>query len=142
MSNANTYNDPYATPYQGEHFAQQQAAYPDNPSYDQSSQHDTYMAPNQSTEKMLGDTPVQRAQPGRQNLGTAPKSWAEMGPPPRSTGILRMWRKDERGPQWFRGGGLRSGFRLFFCCLIIALITIISIILAIALVSRISPELC
>ena len=47
-----------------------------------------------------GTLPTQRAQPGRQGLSGAPKSWAEMGPPPRSTGILRMWRKDERGPQW------------------------------------------
>lgn len=48
-----------------------------------------------------------REQPGRSNLGGigAPMSTFEaFGPPPRSTGILRMWRKDERGKQWTRVG--------------------------------------
>lgn len=45
--------------------------------------------------------PVERERKGRQNVGGNSKSWAQ-GPPPRSTGILRMWRKDERGKQWTR----------------------------------------
>lgn len=47
--------------------------------------------------------PVERERKGRQGAGAsgASKSWAQ-GPPPRSTGILRMWRKDERGKQWTR----------------------------------------
>ncbi|WWD20304.1 hypothetical protein CI109_104780 [Kwoniella shandongensis] len=61
---------------------------------------------NMSTEKMVDETRVEesteRAQPGRQGLRQPPRSIAEMGPPPRSTGILRMWRKDERGKQWSR----------------------------------------
>lgn len=59
-------------------------------------------ASNQSTEKMI-DEPVntERLRKGRQNL-PVPQTFAEMGPPPRSTGILRMWRKDERGKQWSR----------------------------------------
>lgn len=47
----------------------------------------------------------QRQQPGRAHLGAAgpPISHFEaFGPPPRSTGVLRMWRKDERGKQWTR----------------------------------------
>lgn len=49
---------------------------------------------------------TERLQPGRQNIGQAPmSSFAAMGPPPRSTGILRMWRKDERGKQWTRVSG-------------------------------------
>jgi hypothetical protein len=50
-------------------------------------------------EEMAG---TERAQKGRQGLQAPPMTWAEMGPPPRSTGILRMWRKDERGKQWSR----------------------------------------
>ena len=59
-----------------------------------------------STEKIVDDgaygQSTERAQPGRSGLRQPPRSFAEMGPPPRSTGILRMWRKDERGKQWFR----------------------------------------
>nr|XP_019043544.1 hypothetical protein I302_08123 [Kwoniella bestiolae CBS 10118]OCF22474.1 hypothetical protein I302_08123 [Kwoniella bestiolae CBS 10118] len=62
--------------------------------------------PNSSTEKMNDEgqyqESTQRAQPGRSGLRRPPVSIAEMGPPPRSTGILRMWRKDERGKQWSR----------------------------------------
>jgi len=61
---------------------------------------------NQSQEKIL-DQPgygTERAQPGRSGLNQPMKSYAGMGPPPRSTGILSMWRKDERGKQWFRVG--------------------------------------
>ena len=45
--------------------------------------------------------PVERERKGRQGADGNSKSWAQ-GPPPRSTGILRMWRKDERGKQWTR----------------------------------------
>ncbi|WRT69696.1 uncharacterized protein IL334_006686 [Kwoniella shivajii] len=60
---------------------------------------------NASTEKIAEDSQfenTQRQQPGRSGLRQPPRSIAEMGPPPRSTGILRMWRKDERGKQWSR----------------------------------------
>lgn len=46
--------------------------------------------------------PGERERPGRMGLGQPTSSFAAMGPPPRSTGILRMWRKDERGKQWTR----------------------------------------
>jgi hypothetical protein len=60
---------------------------------------------NPSTEKILDEYPAtgtERAQPGRQRLNQNPVSWADIGPPPRSTGIMRMWRIDERGKQWTR----------------------------------------
>ena len=51
--------------------------------------------------------PVERERKGRQGGGAGGTSWAQ-GPPPRSTGILRMWRKDERGKQWTRVCDLQS----------------------------------
>lgn len=115
-------NDRYADPYQ-QHQQQGQGQYA---SYDQSypsdnhpanPQHDDGYSNHQqpeyypSTDKInVNDqeaytTPViERERKGRQNIGGgggAEKSWAN-GPPPRSTGILRMWRKDERGKQWTR----------------------------------------
>jgi len=72
----------------------------------QSDQIPTGYQHNRSSEKMVEDGSygqnTERAQPGRQGLHKPARSWAEIGPPPRSTGILRMWRKDERGRQWFR----------------------------------------
>ncbi|WWC95829.1 hypothetical protein V866_002696 [Kwoniella sp. B9012] len=84
--------------------------------------------PNSSTEKMNDEGQyqenTQRAQPGRSGLRRPPVSIAEMGPPPRSTGILRMWRKDERGKQWSRGGGVRMSLRLCCCCFTIGIILV------------------
>lgn len=57
---------------------------------------------NPSTEKVFDPQNTERALPGRSGLRNQATSWAEVGPPPRSTGILRMWRKDERGQQWTR----------------------------------------
>ncbi|WVQ95829.1 hypothetical protein IAU59_002928 [Kwoniella sp. CBS 9459] len=94
-----------------------------------------------STEKLPEDAQyenanTERAQPGRSGLRQPPRSIAEMGPPPRSTGILRMWRKDERGKQWSRGGGVRMSLRMCCCCVTIAIILIVSIILSIVLYVR------
>nr|XP_018260305.1 uncharacterized protein I303_07223 [Kwoniella dejecticola CBS 10117]OBR82463.1 hypothetical protein I303_07223 [Kwoniella dejecticola CBS 10117] len=95
--------------------------------------------PHSSTEKVTDEGQyenTQRAQPGRSGLRQPPRSIAEMGPPPRSTGILRMWRKDERGKQWSRGGGVRMSLRLCCCCFTIAIILVVSIILSIILYVR------
>lgn len=49
----------------------------------------------------LGEiAPGQRQTAGRAGLQNPTSSFAAMGPPPRSTGILREWRKEERGHQW------------------------------------------
>ncbi len=93
------YNDG-SNPYNDDH---RYSTYPTEPSGG------NYQA-NPSTEKIVDDgaygQSTERAQPGRSGLRPPPRSFAEMGPPPRSTGILRMWRKDERGQQWFRVGQL------------------------------------
>jgi hypothetical protein len=59
---------------------------------------------NSATNEDYSGPVLERERKGRQNIGgggEGGKSWAN-GPPPRSTGILRMWRKDERGKQWTR----------------------------------------
>ena len=113
-------NDRYSDPYQqhqgqgqGQYTSYDQSypsdSYPANPQHD-----DTYSAHQQpeyypSTDKInvneseaYAPPVIERERKGRQNIGGgAEKSWAN-GPPPRSTGILRMWRKDERGKQWTR----------------------------------------
>lgn len=123
----NNYSDPYAQapayPDQQSYPSHQQAhpsgyatetAYPpaapfasDNRQSYHSMGQDAGFHPNESTEKMvepeggyIGGT--ERERPGRQGQGGPNMSWAGMGPPPRSTGILRMWRKEERGSQWIR----------------------------------------
>lgn len=52
---------------------------------------------------------TERVNPGRAGLHNPTSSFAAMGPPPRSTGVLRMWRKDERGKQWFRVSDMVEG---------------------------------
>lgn len=92
------YDDPYrAAPGQGQQEQTGQPTWQHDAPYE-----DHAYTSNQSTEKMV-DEPgnTERLRKGRQNI-PAPQTWAEMGPPPRSTGILRMWRKDERGKQWSR----------------------------------------
>ncbi|EIW71546.1 hypothetical protein TREMEDRAFT_60470 [Tremella mesenterica DSM 1558] len=76
-----------------------------------------------------------RAVPGRQGLGPA-KSIAEMGLPPRETGILREWRKDERGNQWAKHGAIGNTWRFCCCFFTVTLIIFVSVVLAIALYVR------
>jgi hypothetical protein len=95
--------DPYSNqpaPYESypNYPHQSTSNYADDANYDDAPRYPTYAGDpsgeyHQSTEKIL-DEPAygtERAQPGRSGL--RPKSFAEMGPPPRSTGILREWRK-------------------------------------------------
>lgn len=109
MSNYATYRDPYAEqgaeylddrghptsgPQHGqEPYYPQYNSYGDSPGFEKTTPDDV--------DDNIGGT--ERERPGRQHLGGPPvSSFAAMGPPPRSTGILRMWRKDERGKQWTR----------------------------------------
>ena len=109
MNQHQVHQDPYAQDgynHDQQYITQPNYADASSSSFDQSVNHnEAFVTTNHSSEKMMNDAYPEntlRAQPGRQGLRAPPKSWAEMGPPPRSTGILRMWRKDERGPQWFR----------------------------------------
>ncbi|KAJ9110786.1 hypothetical protein QFC20_002827 [Naganishia adeliensis] len=49
-------------------------------------------------------------------------------PPPKSTGMLRMWRKENRAG-WVEGGGWRAFARMFSCCFLSFLFVVISVIL-------------
>ncbi|OCF34489.1 hypothetical protein I317_04917 [Kwoniella heveanensis CBS 569] len=149
------YNDSYNDPYnQGQYgHGEQQYGHDSQPPpftandygnpYGEEPRYPSYPADPSlgSTEKLPEEAQyenanTQRAQPGRSGLRQPPRSIAEMGPPPRSTGILRMWRKDERGKQWSRGGGVRMSLRMCCCCVTIAIILIVSIILSIVLYVR------
>ena len=107
--NSHQYNDQtYDTEPTVAHHGQN-TSYPDDPNpYAPEGEHPSYPADRDypSTEKIVDDGAygqnTERSQPGRSGLRQPPRSFAEMGPPPRSTGILRMWRKDERGKQWLR----------------------------------------
>lgn len=120
-------NDRYADPYQQHQYAtydqgtpygysnEQPHGYTGNePNYSspdvhnqsQNQQPDYYTSTDKINENSAAPgeeytVPVERERKGRQNIGGDGRSWAQ-GPPPRSTGILRMWRKDERGKQWTR----------------------------------------
>ncbi|KAE8542520.1 hypothetical protein D1P53_001299 [Cryptococcus gattii VGV] len=121
------YDDPYNDPYSGQqrqytsdaNFADPRAHY--GPSYayhDANPYEEELQYPSYPTDPSSGDylndanmekTPenvryesTERAQPGRAGLRRPATSFAGLGPPPRSTGILRVWRKDERGKQWSR----------------------------------------
>lgn len=105
------YNDPYRHSRAGPEAPYEDHNPPSNPGYQISSS--TEKMVDQSSMHLAGEMGedqyghgnaegTERAQKGRQGLQAPPMTWAEMGPPPRSTGILRMWRKDERGKQWSR----------------------------------------
>ncbi|RSH93282.1 hypothetical protein EHS25_007636 [Saitozyma podzolica] len=136
-------HDRYADPYAGSaayqsHQYQPSHSYADNelqppePPYTESG---GYQA-SSSTEKMVdASMGTERLHKGRQGPQQG-RSWAEAGPPPRSTGILRMWRKGERGKQWSRGGGARTFLRFCCCSTTLIIILLVSIILAILLYVR------
>ncbi|WVQ74987.1 hypothetical protein IAR50_004595 [Cryptococcus sp. DSM 104548] len=149
MSHSDPYNDPYArhqqqynANYAGDNTNYEQRPYryqEENP-YGEEPRYPTYSSDptageylNSSTEKVADQAYPQntaRAQPGRAGMARPTTSFAELGPPPRSTGILRVWRKDERGKQWSRGGGVRTSLRFCCCTITTAIIMIISVVLA------------
>lgn len=99
-----TYHNSYPTTPQDENPYAHDAEPQYNASNDYTSQ------PYASTDKMV-EPPAEyagteRVRKGRTGAEGAAKSWGTTGPPPRSTGILRMWRKDERGKQWTRVSGV------------------------------------
>ncbi|XAO25632.1 hypothetical protein I312_104460 [Cryptococcus bacillisporus CA1280] len=157
------YDDPYNDPYSGQqrqytsdanfadpraHYGQSYAYHDPNP-YEEELQYPSYPT-DPSSGDYLNDSNMEkapedvryesteRAQPGRAGLRRPTTSFAGLGPPPRSTGILRVWRKDERGKQWSRGGGIRTSLRFCCCCVTVAILMIVSIILAILLVSAVA----
>lgn len=76
---------------------------------------------------------ARNSQPGGAGLGDdRPMSQWTIPPPPKSTGILRMWRKENRA-SWVKGGGFRTFFRLFSCCFLTFIFLLISVILTILL---------
>ncbi|KAL0249929.1 hypothetical protein I308_103232 [Cryptococcus tetragattii IND107] len=155
------YDDPYNDPYSGQqrqhtsdanfadpraHYGQSYAYHDANP-YEEELQYPSYPTDPSSGDYLndvnMEKTPenvryesTERAQPGRAGLRRPATSFAGLGPPPRSTGILRVWRKDERGKQWSRGGGIRTSLRFCCCCVTVAILMIVSIILAILLYVR------
>jgi len=126
----NNYSDPYAAnPPGGPYGAKENEDFSNPPYAHQSSvDYNSYGGTETQTPTSMSSTPTpkgvgaekphpddldgvnnlgeiggtERERPGRAGLHQPTSSFAAMGPPPRSTGILRMWRKDERGKQWFR----------------------------------------
>ncbi|KZO97820.1 hypothetical protein CALVIDRAFT_497006 [Calocera viscosa TUFC12733] len=133
-----SYSDPYTAPHQAynNNYAPQyptasgQQNYPDeqehNP-YEQQPRYPTYDA-QPYTDNPGGVAPY--ADYGRGYVDSEERekrfndARVSMGPPPKDTGMLRIWRRDGRGKQWTKGGGLRSCCR-FFCCFLMTLIFIV-----------------
>ncbi|ODO00840.1 hypothetical protein L198_03167 [Cryptococcus wingfieldii CBS 7118] len=156
MAHSDPYNDPYGRQQQqyntshaadNTNYGQQPYHYQEENPYGEEPRYPTYSSDptagdylNSSTEKVADESYPQgntaRAQPGRSGMARPTTSFAEMGPPPRSTGILRVWRKDERGKQWSRGGGVRTSLRFCCCTITTAIIMIISVVLAVLLYIR------
>lgn len=98
--------DPYDDPYNR---SNQYYPSPANEAYNYADpayheQHDNALQYNASTEKVLDEYPINTERERKGRAGLRPGTSWGAGPPPRSTGILRMWRKDERGKQWSRVG--------------------------------------
>ncbi|KAL5532647.1 hypothetical protein ACEPAF_4421 [Sanghuangporus sanghuang] len=53
--------------------------------------------------------------------------------PPKSTGAIRIWRKDNRGPLWTKGGRGKCCLRFFCCSVLIFLFLLIGIILSLGI---------
>ncbi|OCB89809.1 hypothetical protein A7U60_g2990 [Sanghuangporus baumii] len=56
--------------------------------------------------------------------------------PPKSTGAIRIWRKDNRGPLWTKGGRGKCCLRFFCCSVLIFLFLLIGIILSLGIGGR------
>ncbi|KAG8920816.1 hypothetical protein FRC00_009496 [Tulasnella sp. 408] len=80
------------------------------------------------------DEPLARPRPqfAQQSRDSQRVSFA----PPKSTGDLRLWRHDERGNMWTKGGRRRCVGRFCCCTVMMTLFLIVSIVLALALWAR------
>ncbi|KZT52705.1 hypothetical protein CALCODRAFT_501972 [Calocera cornea HHB12733] len=149
------YNDPYAAPHQAysntysnapgpaaqyptASGAPGQPAYPDEQEYNPYEQQPRYPTYDQQPYSDNPGGPAGYADYGRGYAGQEggekryDDARVSMGPPPKDTGMLRIWRRDGRGKQWTKGGGFRSCCR-FFCCFLMTLIFIVlAIILSLA----------
>ncbi|KIO26264.1 hypothetical protein M407DRAFT_243815 [Tulasnella calospora MUT 4182] len=96
------------------------------------------ITPNDSFQTDYGagyqDEPLPRPRP--QFAQQARDSQRVSFAPPKSTGDLRLWRHDERGNMWTKGGRRRCVGRFCCCTVMMTLFLIISIVLALALWAR------
>jgi hypothetical protein len=98
--NQHQYADPYAK-------EQQQAQYDDEPPYHlpQNPRYDSTPNPYDAEKRQTRFEDPEEEYGTREsrygaNLDPRPPSQWTIPPPPKSTGFLRIWRKDERGKQW------------------------------------------
>ncbi|KAF8586508.1 hypothetical protein K439DRAFT_1408619 [Ramaria rubella] len=64
------------------------------------------------------------------------KEFDPFEPPPKSTGDLRMWRHDQNGNLWIKGGRGRCIGRFCCCTIMIAILLLVSIVLTLAIFLR------
>ncbi|EJU05293.1 hypothetical protein DACRYDRAFT_19845 [Dacryopinax primogenitus] len=144
------YNDPYAAPNQGYNMNYVgQPQYPpqasNQPNYNDAQEFNPYEhQPRFPTYDQQPYTDNPGGQAGYTDYSRPPydreKKFAEarmsVGPPPKDTGMLRIWRQHGRGKQWTRGGGLRSCCRFFGCFLLSFIFILLAVILSLAVFIR------
>ncbi|KAI5121649.1 hypothetical protein M0805_002725 [Coniferiporia weirii] len=125
------YRDPY--------YSSQHQPYSDGPEfnpYNARQQHPTYDQSGYTDEDYPSATQSGEHDPNAGN-GREKSRYEEAFPPvlrpPESTGAIRLWRKDHRGPLWMKGGRGKCCLRFCCCTLFTAIFLIIGIVLSLAI---------
>ncbi|KAL5489807.1 hypothetical protein ACEPAI_4639 [Sanghuangporus weigelae] len=127
-----SYQDPYYAPQHTRPYADQPVDYDpynnrqQHPTYDQSGYQDDDVYRNTG---FGGDDGVGHTREKSRHEETFPPVFR----PPKSTGAIRIWRKDNRGPLWTKGGRGKCCLRFFCCSVLIFLFLLIGIILSLGI---------
>ncbi|KAL5529714.1 hypothetical protein ACEPAG_5699 [Sanghuangporus baumii] len=127
-----SYQDPYYAPQHTRPYADAPVDYDpyntrqQHPTYDQSGYQDDDAYRNTG---FGGDDGVGHSREKSRYEETFPPVFR----PPKSTGAIRIWRKDNRGPLWTRGGRGKCCLRFFCCTVLIFLFLLIGIILSLGI---------
>ncbi|KAL5511141.1 hypothetical protein ACEPAH_4356 [Sanghuangporus vaninii] len=127
-----SYQDPYYAPQHTRPYADAPVDYDpyntrqQHPTYDQSGYQDDDAYRNTG---FGGDDGVGHAREKSRYEETFPPVFR----PPKSTGAIRIWRKDNRGPLWTKGGRGKCCLRFFCCTVLIFLFLLIGIILSLGI---------
>ncbi|PAV24018.1 hypothetical protein PNOK_0108600 [Pyrrhoderma noxium] len=130
-----SYQDPYYS-QNNRHYDNQQP-YSDYNPYSNTQQHPTYDQSGYRDDEGYPSTNTHQANNEPLGQNREKGKYEEMFPPvfrpPESTGAIRVWRKDQRGALWTKGGRGKCVLRFLCCSILLFIFLLLSVVFSLAL---------